>query len=94
MNSKTCDRLLCVPQAMQVSSVFYALTHLRHAADHSCVSHGTPATVLPQPTFEQSCVPLIATGAIAPRALCPDGFITIIGVSQDVQTSFLPTSIV
>ena len=47
-----------------------------------------------QPFFVQSCVPLIATGAIAPRALCPDGFITIIGISQAVQTSFLPTSTV
>ena len=47
-----------------------------------------------QPFFVQSCVPRIATGAIAPRALCPDGFMAIIGISQDVQTNFLPTSTV
>jgi integrase len=47
-----------------------------------------------QPFFVQSCVPRISTGAIAPRALCPDGFITISGASQELQTSCLPTSTV
>ena len=47
-----------------------------------------------QPFIAQSCVPRIATGAIAPRALCPEGFMTTSGTSQEVQTIFRPTSAV
>ena len=47
-----------------------------------------------QPFLVQSCVPLLATGTRGPRAFGQDGFMTLTGVSQEVQTSFLPTSTV